>query len=85
MGFYFRKSVSLGPFRVNLSKSGVGYSIGGKGFRTGHSSTGRKYTSMSLPGTGLRYVDYAKKGSSGCALFVFSFAFLAGLVFSIVS
>jgi hypothetical protein len=24
MGFYYRKSVKLGPFRVNLSKSGVG-------------------------------------------------------------
>jgi hypothetical protein len=23
MGFYYRKSVNLGPFRVNLSKSGV--------------------------------------------------------------
>ena len=33
MGFRFRKSVNFGPFRVNLSKSGVGYSFGGKGFR----------------------------------------------------
>jgi hypothetical protein len=30
MGFYYRKSVNLGPFRVNLSKSGVGYSVGGQ-------------------------------------------------------
>ena len=35
MGFYYRKSVNLGPFRVNLSKSGVGYSVGGRGFRVG--------------------------------------------------
>ena len=35
MGFYYRKSVSLGPFRVNAGKSGVGCSVGGKGFRTG--------------------------------------------------
>lgn len=33
MGFRFRKSVNLGPLRVNFSKSGVGYSVGGKGFR----------------------------------------------------
>jgi len=33
MSFYYRKSVNLGPFRVNLSKSGVGYSVGGRGFR----------------------------------------------------
>jgi len=27
-----RKSVNFGPFRVNLSKSGLGYSVGGRGF-----------------------------------------------------
>ena len=32
MGFSYRKSVNLGPFRVNLSKSGFGYSVGGRGF-----------------------------------------------------
>ena len=35
MGFYYRKSVNLGPFRVNLSKSGVGNSVGVRGFRFG--------------------------------------------------
>ena len=35
MGFYYRKSFSAGPFRVNLSRSGGGYSLGGRGFRTG--------------------------------------------------
>ena len=35
MGFYYRKSVNLGPFRVNLSKSGLGYSVGGRGFCIG--------------------------------------------------
>jgi hypothetical protein len=30
MGFFYRKSVNFGPFRVNLSKSGVGHSVGGK-------------------------------------------------------
>jgi len=33
MGFTYRKSVNLGPFRVNLSSSGLGYSVGGRGFR----------------------------------------------------
>lgn len=33
MGFNFRKSVKIGPARVNLSKSGVGYSVGAGGFR----------------------------------------------------
>lgn len=33
MGFYVRKSVKAGPFRFNLSKSGVGVSVGVPGFR----------------------------------------------------
>jgi hypothetical protein len=43
MGFYYQKSVNLGPFRVNLSKSGLGYSVGGTGFRVGTTARGKKY------------------------------------------
>ena len=46
MGFYYRKSVNVGPFRVNLGKSGIGYSVGTRGFRTGLSSRGRRYTTF---------------------------------------
>jgi hypothetical protein len=53
MGFYYRKSVNLGPFRVNLSKSGMGYSVGGRGFRVGTTPRGKKYTSFSIPGNGV--------------------------------
>lgn len=35
MPFYFRKSVSAGPFRFNFSKGGVGASVGVKGLRFG--------------------------------------------------
>lgn len=35
MGFYIRKSISVGPFKFNLSKSGVGVSTGIKGLRIG--------------------------------------------------
>ncbi|MDO5692467.1 MAG: DUF4236 domain-containing protein [Pseudomonadota bacterium] len=35
MGFYLRKSISVGPLRFNLSKSGVGVSTGIKGLRVG--------------------------------------------------
>src|ERR1700677_3031873 len=35
MGFYIRKSVKAGPFRFNLSNSGVGVSAGVPGFRIG--------------------------------------------------
>jgi hypothetical protein len=55
MGFFYRKSVNFGPFRVNLSKSGVGYSVGGRGFRAGKSARGRRYTAFSIPATGVGY------------------------------
>lgn len=35
MGFYIRKSVKAGPFRFNLSTSGLGVSVGVPGFRVG--------------------------------------------------
>ncbi|MFM7316607.1 MAG: DUF4236 domain-containing protein, partial [bacterium] len=37
MGFYFRKSIGVGPFRFNLSKSGIGVSTGIPGFRISQS------------------------------------------------
>lgn len=40
MGFYVRKSVKAGPFRFNLSKSGVGVSSGVPGFRVGSGPRG---------------------------------------------
>lgn len=40
MGFYIRKSISAGPFRFNLSGSGVGMSVGVKGFRVGSGPRG---------------------------------------------
>lgn len=55
MGFFFRRSISFGPFRINFSKSGIGASVGVRGFRTGVSSTGRWTTRASIPGTGIGY------------------------------
>jgi hypothetical protein len=43
MGFTYRKSVNLGPLRVNLSKSGLGHSVGGRGFRARTSARRKKY------------------------------------------
>ena len=63
MGFRFRKSLNLGPFRINFSKSGVGYSFGGKGFRVTKTATGKTRTSASIPGTGISYVK--ETGSRG--------------------
>src|SRR5712692_4767554 len=57
MGFYIRKSVSVGPLRFNLSKGGIGVSAGIKGFRVGtgprgnyvHMGRGGIYFRQSLP------------------------------------
>lgn len=40
MGFYLKKGFNIGPVRINLSKSGVGVSVGGKGLRFGSGSKG---------------------------------------------
>lgn len=57
MGWSYRKAINIGPFRINLSNSGVGYSVGSGGFRTGVRSNGASYQSASIPGTGLRYTS----------------------------
>jgi len=43
MGFYLRKSFKVGPVRFNLSKSGIGTSVGVKGFRIGQRPNGSRY------------------------------------------
>lgn len=57
MGFYIRKAISVGPFRFNLSKSGLGVSAGVRGFRLGtgprgnyvHIGRGGLYYRKTLP------------------------------------
>src|SRR4051812_41274597 len=57
MGFYVRKSISVGPLRFNLSKSGIGVSAGIRGFRVGsgprgnyvHMGRGGFYYRQTLP------------------------------------
>ena len=63
MGFRFRKSIKAGPFRVNLSKSGIGYSVGTKGLRFTKKAGGGTRTTASIPGTGISYVTDSKKGT----------------------
>jgi len=44
MGLFFRKSIKVGNAgRINLSKSGIGGSVGVPGVRAGVSSRGEKY------------------------------------------
>ncbi|WP_342661335.1 hypothetical protein Rruber_05092 (plasmid) [Rhodococcus ruber] len=56
MGFRFSKSIQLVPgVRLNLSRSGVGYSVGGKGMRITQHANGRISRTVSVPGTGLSH------------------------------
>lgn len=61
MGLRFRKSKKLGPLRINFSKSGIGYSVGGKGFRYTKTADGKRRKTYSIPGTGISYVDEKRK------------------------
>ena len=56
MGYFrFRKTISVLPgVKVNLSKTGLSTSVGGKGatLNVGH---GKKNVTLGIPGTGLSY------------------------------
>lgn len=52
MGFYIRKGINFGPFRLNISKSGIGISVGVKGMRV---STGLQGTYVHMGRHGLYY------------------------------
>jgi len=56
MGFRFRKSFKVAPgVRVNLGKKSASVSIGGKGARFTASTSGRRTSTVGIPGTGLSY------------------------------
>lgn len=57
MGLRYRKSIKFGPFRLNFSKSGVGYSVGGKGYRVTKTAKGGVRKTVSIPGTGISHVE----------------------------
>lgn len=62
MGLRYRKSINLGGgFRINLSKSGVGYSWGTKGVRFTKKAGGGTRSTYSIPGTGISHVSDSKK------------------------
>jgi hypothetical protein len=58
MALRFRKSKKLGKYgRINLSKSGVGFSFGVPGFRIGISPKGKVRRTIGIPGTGIYDVE----------------------------
>lgn len=57
MGLRFRKSINVGKnAKINLSKSGIGFSVGVKGARVTKTATGGTRTTLSIPKTGISYV-----------------------------
>jgi hypothetical protein len=56
MGFRFQRRIRIAPgVRLNLSKSGIGASVGRTGLRVGMDAKRKKYFSVGVPGTGLSY------------------------------
>ncbi|MBV7438971.1 DUF4236 domain-containing protein [Aeromonas sp. sif2416] len=61
MGIYTRKSISVGPFRFNLSQSGLGVSAGIKGLRIG---TGPRGNYVRIGARSIYYRSTIPSGSS---------------------
>ncbi len=58
MTFRFRKSIQIIPgLRMNISPHGVGYSVGGSGFRVTRGANGRVTRTIGIPGTGMSDVS----------------------------
>jgi hypothetical protein len=55
MGWRYRKSMRIGPLRINFSRRGVGHSVGVSGLRVTHSAGGQRYLTFTIPGTGWSY------------------------------
>ena len=65
MGFRFRKRIKLFPGAwLNVSKSGISTSIGGKGL-TVNLKDGKTKTTISAPGTGISYSETTAAGTPG--------------------
>lgn len=60
MGFSFRKSKTLGPFRIGMSKGDLSGSVGGRRARLGGSTSGRRSASINFGG-GLRWFKSFKR------------------------
>lgn len=64
MGLRFRKSFKVAPgVKVNLNKKSTSVTFGGKGVRKTYSSSGKKTTSVGIPGTGAYYTTSSGGGS----------------------
>ena len=59
MGWRYRKSTKIGPFRLNFSKSGIGWSVGFGHYRRTKMANGRIRRTVTMP-FGVSYVEETK-------------------------
>lgn len=82
MGFRFRKIISVIPgVKINLSKSGVSTSLGGRGATVNVGSSGKKTLTLGIPGTGL---SYQLPLGGAAILLIVALVVLAGIAFLIM-
>lgn len=65
MGLRVKKSIKIAPgVKVNIGKKSAGVTFGGKGFHYTVNSSGRRTTTVGIPGTGLSYSSTSRKKHS---------------------
>ncbi len=81
MGLRFRKRFKIFPWTwLNISKSGISFSFGGKGITTNLNTDGGQ-TTIDLPGSGASYVTKRRKGCLTCLGFILILIVLTVLTF----
>lgn len=63
MGFRMRRSIKIAPgVRLNVSSKSIGVSAGVRGARVSVNSSGRRTTTVGVPGTGISYSKSTRTG-----------------------
>lgn len=84
MGLRYRKSAKIAPgIKMNISKTGIGFSAGARGAHVSAHSSGRVSASAGVPGSGLSYTTSSggTKRRSGCLIPTIIFMALVGFIF----
>lgn len=80
MGFRFQKRISILPgLRLNLSKSRISTSLGGKGATVNVGPDGKPMVTVGIPGTGMSYRQ--RLSFFHLVIMVVAVALLAGLAY----
>ena len=64
MGLRFHRRIRVLPgVHLNLSRSGIGASIGGRGAHVGITARGQRYASIGIPGAGVSWREYERRSA----------------------